>query len=171
MTKICFLDVDGVLNSIEWIKNNHEAVKAATSFLQRSEKEMNPEAVKEISSLVERTNTSVVISSSWRRLHTLEEISLMLRNNGWTAPDPVDITPTLKHTSFRGDEILAWLANHPEVTTHVIFDDDGDFHPSQPLVRTSYQFGLTKAHIVTAEEILNGERKITWNTGPYTASR
>lgn len=46
------------------------------------------------------------------------------------------------HT-LRGDEINAWLKDHPEVTKYAILDDDCDFYDDQPLFQTTFQYGLT----------------------------
>lgn len=144
--RILFLDFDGVLNSRSWFERNREAVINATDFFNRAVEQLDPAAVQLVSSFVEAHDLGVVVSSTWRRLHTLDELNRMLQLRGWTAAPVMDVTPTVR-TFFRGDEINTWLANHPEVTEHVILDDDGDFHPDQNLVRTSMETGATHEHI------------------------
>jgi hypothetical protein len=47
-----------------------------------------------------------------------------------------------------------WLHDHPNVTHHVILDDDGDFKSEQPLVLTNWEIGVTKQNIEKAKEFL-----------------
>jgi len=96
----------------------------------------------------------VVISSSWRHLHTHEEIREMLLDRGWDPSiEVIGATPNSR-SGFRGEEVNEWLRQHPEVTAHVIFDDDSDFHDVQPLVRTSWDDGLQEWHIDVARRLL-----------------
>ena len=44
---------------------------------------------------------------------------------------------------MRGDEINAWLSEHPEVTKYAILDDESDFYDDQPLFQTTFETGLT----------------------------
>lgn len=153
--KIIFLDVDGVLNSTKWLIEQYELQKGtAQTFMYRSEKEFDPIAVKLMSNFVEDIGADVVISSSWRILHSLEEINAYLTQNGWTAKLPFDVTPRTSK-GFRGDEINVWLLEHfDNITSYVIFDDDGDFHPAQNLVRTNVEYGLQPEDIEKAKKYL-----------------
>ena len=54
--KVIFLDVDGVLNSNDWLENNRV----------RKENSVNPEKVKLLAEIVQNTNAEVVLSSTWR---------------------------------------------------------------------------------------------------------
>ncbi len=106
-------------------------------------------------------NAAVVVSSSWRILHPVEELREILQAAGWEAPPVIDITPR-SQKGFRGDEVNAWLNDstkrHVElsepITHYVIFDDDSDFHPDQPFVHTSWEHGLQEAHLDLARGIL-----------------
>lgn len=153
MSRIIFLDFDGVLNCLPWMKQLSESGEVFTSFLARSFKELDPARVKLVSDLAEEVNAGIIVSSSWRILHPLHEICDILKANGM-AEDVLPRGVTPKHGSFRGDEVNLWLSQNPHITTHVIFDDDGDFHPGQPLVQTSWEEGLCAAHIDIAREIL-----------------
>ena len=154
--RVAFLDFDGVLNSAEWMKQVHTIDRNFASFMERHCEELNPEAVKLVSDFVLEMEASVVISSSWRILHPLEEIQAMLFARGWDSRNPIiDKTPNSKR-GWRGEEVNEWLRAHPEVTAHVIFDDDGDFHDVQPLVKTSWDTGITPFHIEIARKMLSG---------------
>jgi len=155
--KILFLDFDGVINSSSWIRQVHEKRSNDDwSFMSRNHEEFDPSLVQMICDLVNETQATVVVSSSWRILHTLEEINEFLIDAGWSVDLPIDITPRTAR-GFRGDEVEMWLKEHPEVLAHVIIDDDGDFHPHQPLVQTHWDTGVEKCHIDRAKAILNGE--------------
>lgn len=54
--KVIFLDVDGVLNSRDWLVNNRV----------RTENSVNQEKVKLLMEIVQKTNAEVVLSSTWR---------------------------------------------------------------------------------------------------------
>ncbi len=151
--RVLFLDFDGVLNSTEWFERNIQAIRESTSLLQRGEQELDPVLVERVSALVAETNTSVVISSTWRILHSLENINEMLLRRGWTAPPAIGVTDRTQ-TGFRGHEVNMWLAEHPQFTHHVILDDSTDFLPEQPLVRTNHRTGVQPWNISEAKDIL-----------------
>lgn len=132
----------------------HAANPTCASFLERHQHDLNPDAVKLVSDFALEMDARTVISSSWRILHPLGEIRIMLHNRGWDERNLIiDKTPRTSR-GFRGDEVNEWLSQHPEVTAHVIFDDDGDFHDSQPLVKTSWDHGIQEAHIDIARDLL-----------------
>ena len=68
---------------------------------------------------------------------------------------------------MRGDEVQAWLDDDDkkcgENHTYVIFDDDSDFHPDQPLIKCNPACGLTLKDVIKAVDILgigvNGNTK------------
>jgi hypothetical protein len=62
-----------------------------------------------------------------------------------------DVTPNLPG-GFRGDEVQAWLDEHPEVMRYAIVDDDVDFHESQRVFRTEWSTGITDE---TATQIID----------------
>lgn len=153
MERIIFLDFDGVLNCWPWIKQLNESGEKFESFLKRSYKEIDPARVKMISDLAVETGSGIIISSSWRILHELHELCDILLVNGMNEDVlPRGVTP--KKGGFRGDEVQMWLDQNTHIQSYVIFDDDGDFHPHQPLVQTSWDEGLCASHIVRAREIL-----------------
>lgn len=162
MRKIIFLDIDGVLNSADYF----DTVKGCKRY-----KEINPEKVKLLKEIVDRTGAEIVLSSTWRDLGK--------RENEPEHPMYTYLTDTLKeygmeivdHTPYIGQErpkeIKAWLNNqHDKDIRFVSLDDDfpkhkydevgiGDF-----LVRTSFYEkggGLRKEHVEKVVEILNSE--------------
>lgn len=153
--RVIFLDFDGVLNSAEWMKHLHNTKEKFDSFLQRSYKELDPIKVKMMSEFAIEQQASIVVSSSWRILHPLHELCDILLHNGMTEEAlPKAVTPHFGN--FRGDEVNLWLQQNPQYNSHVIFDDDGDFHKDQPLVKTTWETGLQEAHIDLARGIFRG---------------
>lgn len=134
---VLFLDIDGVLNSTEW------AVKCGGD---RGYRDMDPDAVAQLKRICETTGCTIVVSSTWRRTHTIAEIRVKLAEAGMPTAPIVAQTPTL-FGHCRGDEVAAWLEALDrafiERGSYAILDDDCDFHPAQPLVRTRTQTGLT----------------------------
>ncbi|MES2060199.1 MAG: HAD domain-containing protein [Patescibacteria group bacterium] len=122
--KIIFLDIDGVLNS-----NQSKGLDPRFPI--------DPHLASHIERIKENTGAEIVLSSSWR--HSDEGISAVEKYIGKIH----DITPTVDN-GFRGDEINAYLDNHPNITQHAIIDDSSDFHPDQPLFQISAEEGLTE---------------------------
>ncbi len=81
------------------------------------------------------------MSSTWRLNRTIEEstAALSIPIFDKTGRDP---------KAFRGNEIKAWLDNHPEVTNYVILDDSSDFLEEQlPYhVKVHYRNGVLAHH-------------------------
>lgn len=110
--KILFLDIDGVVNSVKNFnpKNNTlYPLDRYCAFL--------------VGRIVLQTGCKVVLSSSWR--HDPKAVQSVSQS----VVELFDITPTLG--KYRGDEVQAWLDQHPEVTKYAILDDDMDFYVYQ----------------------------------------
>lgn len=147
-TKVIFLDVDGVLN------------RCGKSFNQ-----LEPQLLAKLLRIVCQTGADVCVSSTWRLFrHLLDGILLpALDEYGIT---PVGVTPdlcskkfggTLWAASTRGEEIVAWLKDHPQYTQFVILDDNADMGYLLPhLVRTDSFTGLEDRHVQEAIHKLKG---------------
>jgi hypothetical protein len=155
--RVIFLDIDGVLNSVEYARR--------TEFTDWPAGHIDPDAVARLNQLVERTSAKIVISSSWRKLLDPEEMHRVLSEAGLVA-DVIGETPDFFKLEFwerpvdgpfeRGHEIQAWLDEHPEVETFVIFDDDSDMaHLLDRFIQTDHQFGLQLEHVERAVELLS----------------
>lgn len=151
--KVLFLDIDGVLNSFKTAKE-HKGFPL--NFTDLHLKRFDWDAVKRVKDICRRTGTQIVLSSSWRRYFTFEEVGQHLDL------DIIDATVTL--SSFiegrrivRGDEIQEWLDRHPEVTQWAIVDDDCDMLDSQMdrFVNTCIDDGLTEEDAKALEALLS----------------
>ena len=164
MRKIIFLDIDGVLNSMDYFGQTKDC-KGYT--------EINPEKVKLLKEVVDRTGAQIVLSSTWRDLGK--------RKNEPEHPMYTYLTDTLKeygveivdHTPYIGQdrpkEIRAWLDNQQDKDIQFVSLDD-DFQEQKYdevgigdcLVRTSFYEkygGLRQEHVEKAVRILNMENK------------
>lgn len=132
--RVLFLDIDGVLNSartclaLGGIPHDLRAEDVAR---------LDPVALSLLRGLCRAAGLSVVVSSTWRITHHWDAIGRAL------GLPTMGATPRSR-TGFRGDEVRAWLADHPEVLDWAILDDDSDFHRDQVarFVRCDGQEGL-----------------------------
>ncbi|WP_036054370.1 HAD domain-containing protein [Burkholderia gladioli] len=146
--KILFLDIDGVLNS-------HRTVYAADGFphgFEGADKHrFDWVAVGLIRKICEQEEVSIVLSSSWRIIHTVHTCA-----NGLDLPI-FDRTESL--AGNRGTEIQEWLDRHPDVEQWAIVDDNSDMLESQRdhFVQTNHEDGLSYADYKALQRILRGE--------------
>ena len=160
MRKIIFLDVDGVLNNENWIKE--------------TKTDLIPEKIELLKEIVEKTGAKIVLSSSWRVMKTrlpldvgnpmLEYLEKELKKYGLTIYDK---TPVIGYN--RPKEIRAWLDNQQDKDVRFAsLDDDFPKHKYDEvgigdcLVRTSFyekDGGLRQEHVEKAVRILNMENK------------
>lgn len=128
--KVIFLDVDGVLNSMQ----------DGYSFELETNKHF--ELLKQI---IDKTNAKLVLSSSWRiGIRPNDTIHTKLKEFGMSI---YDCTPILKGKT-RGDEIQAWLDQHQDVERFIILDDDIDMGKLMyRLVHTDTMVGLTEEEV------------------------
>lgn len=151
--KVLFLDIDGVLNSLQWAQaGNGFGCAAMRSPPTRELLRWDPACVRNLRNVIEATGAKIVVSSSWRGFgaKAVEAWQGMFGCYDWPDVPVIGETPDLNRmengvwvSKIRGDEVAAWLAGHPEVERYACVDDDSDFHPEQNLVRTDIRFGLT----------------------------
>ena len=113
-------------------------------------------AIDLLKTIVESTNSEIVLSSSWRWYkESREKIREQLQKHNLKF---IDITPTrTDKTLKREEEIQSWLDSHPEVVNYVILDDEKISCESMKKhhVKTTFSRGLTIESAQTAIEILN----------------
>jgi hypothetical protein len=118
VTKVLFLDIDGVLNS----QRSCIAFGGFPHDVVGYERERFDEvALRLIRGIVKQAGAKVVLSSSWRITNAFDYIGKHL-----DLPI-IDATPVKwAPGQVRGHEIADWLKRHPEVKQYVIVDDDPD---------------------------------------------
>ena len=128
--KVIFLDVDGVLNSVE------------DRFSWGIETDKHLEYLKDI---IDKTGAAIVVSSSWRILpNMMDRLRSRLKDFGM---DAYSKTPEIHtHGRHRGDEIRKWLQENPGVKKFAILDDESDMREfvNTNFFKTDMEIGLTK---------------------------
>lgn len=134
VSKVLFLDVDGVLNNY----------KTGGIFTVSRSK------LKLLQCVVKSTGCIIVLSSTWR-LNVMGELDVLKRKFGYRGMVISDTTP--KFNGKRGEQIQYWLKQHPEVKAWCIVDDDSDMLDDQSLnfVKTN---GMTGMSLQDAEKII-----------------
>lgn len=155
--KIIFLDIDGVLNSYKY-----------PAFDLNSVRGISPWHVKHLNYIIQKTDAYVVVSSSWRIFHKIEEIREMLKSAGFLFSDrviggiPVGEKDPSRGWPTRGEEIEMYLKEHSnDIEAYVIIDDDTDMVSSQMnnFVVTDIEKGLRRKEAKQCVEILLREKK------------
>lgn len=160
-SNIIFLDVDGVLNSMAYLKGKDIG------------DEIDMRAVERLAEIYKECDCRIVLSSSWRELRGSEtkEPHSMYRYLedclGQYGMEIMDVTPVIM--SNRPEEIATWLKeNRSLVKNFVSLDDDFDekhyknFGLGGHLVRTKFYVndeakgGLQAEHVKKAKRILKG---------------
>lgn len=166
--KIVFLDCDGVVNSADYFERVKGTRPDPTNEDEMFAGCVDPEAVKLLDEILERTGAKVVVSSTWRLCH--EGFGFITRALHWGSKNQGG-PGLIHHRSFidvtgsegrvRGNQIDAWLKAHPGVKSFVILDDDSDMEPHMDkLVQTSWKHGLQREHVEQAVKML-GEKKLS----------
>lgn len=167
MTKIIFLDIDGVLN--------YRHCKASCGMFRGIEKK----CVRNLAKIVHETGAAIVLSSTWRLdwipdyayrkhidINNRSYAGKYLRNHLWKKGNLVaeDGTPDLGFGGVKRDgEILEYLKKHPHIKEYVILDDEPFLFNmdnkaiSHHVVFTHDTIGLTEKDADLAIKILNGE--------------
>lgn len=116
--------------------------------------------MKELNKIVkEFPDLQFVLSSSWRKLFTIEEMNNILICEGFKG-FLIDRTPSSNHN--RGFEIRTWLENNvgedfENLCKFVILDDDKDMGSLLPhLIKTSWEDGLTEVEVNQVIQYLKG---------------
>ena len=146
---IIFLDIDGVLINRKYASRN----------------KADPQCVKFLNEITDRTGAKIVLSTSWR-YRGLDRMKEILEGWGVTG-DIIDVTPDFPEYSRRY-EIEKWLEKVVGETldfswdgkiihSFVIIDDELDAHiQSSWGVRPSFEYGLTQTDADRAIAILEG---------------
>lgn len=164
MKKIIFLDIDGVLNSDEYI----EDLPPVSTELD----DIDESKVQLLKEIVDRTGAQIVLSSSWRKMtHDKDNLQFgnliykyLIETLNKYSLSIVSETPILNDS--RPKEIITWINQNTE--TEMVFvslDDDytleqyKEYGIEECLIKTSYygkNGGLQREHVEQAVNILNG---------------
>lgn len=158
--KIIFLDIDGVLNTIDTFKKRKDIYNKTGLFIPRIDL-FRVEYLKEI---VDNTDAKIVISSTWRKYNNdMKEIKKVFSLFGL---EIFDVTCTDK-SGKKYFEIIDWLRKHV-VDSFVILDDETYdlVCLEEYVVKTRENFkasGLLEKHVSESINILNNSKKLVLN--------
>ena len=166
MSKILFLDIDGVLNTE---RQHDHCVEAGEAYVDNFAYAYDPVAVANLKRIVDETEVDIVISSSWKfwGLSTMQKLWASRELPGKV----VDVTPNhvsdelllsvdlsiMDMPAGKGSEIKEWLdTKGNQVINYAILDDVPDMLPEQQshFVQTDPRVGITKDDAEKIIEIL-----------------
>lgn len=168
MSRVLFLDIDGVLNTERW---HDRCVEAGAAYADNFGYDFDPEAVEGLRRIVDETGADIVISSSWKfwGLSTMQKL--------WASRDlpgkVIDVTPnnvsddmllsvdldTMMLPAGKGSEIKEWLTANGNPDSYAILDDMDDMLPEQQsrFVQTDPSVGITREDADRVITILTGK--------------
>lgn len=129
--KILFLDIDGVVNSAQFMKSEYKRLGKGSLL------GIDPKLAQHVKRIVAETKCDIVLSSTWRLSERGRED--VKRNIGKF----IDVTPR-SSSGFRGEEIEQWIKTHlrGQSFKYAILDDSSDFYDYQPLFKTDWETGI-----------------------------
>lgn len=152
-TAILFADVDGVLNSF-----------AAYGWGDAPRALLLPECIIHFNRIIEETEATIVLSSSWRHYvlggsMTLLGFEHLLRSHG-VRGSLVDTTCHDDEADERGEQIRLWRRKNKHAGRYVVLDDvdDGISERGLNFVQTNGSLGLTAEDAERAIAYLNGNK-------------
>ena len=151
MQRIIFLDIDGVLNCQIFFENHFSSKKILRKKVQTKEmdkadyykSQLCVERIMWLNKLCADTKANVVISSTWRKNKTVDELQEILNNSGATFK--IIGKTGIDESRIRGVEINSYLGNLNANYEYVIIDDDSDMLLQQQhnFFQTDNYSGLT----------------------------
>lgn len=148
--KIIFLDIDGVLNSID----------SMVAFSKKGQVDkLDAVSIGLLQKLCVDTQAKIVISSTWRLGRSVKSFLDIFAQYGWMDAPVIDKTEWRVSESCgqdtRGHQIKEWLDRHI-VSNFVILDDDSDMLPEQlnNFVHISNVNGFRTQHYCKALRVL-----------------
>ncbi len=150
---LLFLDFDGVLNTTGFqarLAAGRKPRKDSWGAL------FDPSAVASLGEIVGAASPRIVISSTWRYIHSLEDMRRMWAERGLPG-EVYDVLPSDTPCLTRGEEVEMYLASYGPCR-YVIVDDTDEFSPVQKscYVETGHIRGLTADDACKAVRILCG---------------
>ena len=170
--KIIFLDIDWVIipfgGSFERGKIKELYQKIVVDWEEHILPKTNPECIKNLWEIIEKTWAKIVLSSSWRKMPKLAQILLQpeVNKDGMSLWDIIISRTPAMTGGWRGNEILQWLTDYHSgckegwhITEWVAIDDcDAGMSRIRDLncfIHTRSDIGLTQDGTKLAIEILN----------------
>lgn len=148
--KIIFLDIDGVLVTINSLRENHNG------------RDFDKTCLEFFNKLVSETKSKIVISSTWRLIHSLEFLKKHFKDQGFLFPENI-IGTTTKEYADRGLQVHQWLEDNKELLwkhdghSYIVIDDDTkDILPhvqDHLFIHTNMEDGFQERHLKQALDV------------------
>jgi hypothetical protein len=151
---ILFLDCDGVLVTQDSILAAHKHVPFSGHDEMHIE-QIVPECMERLNTILRETSAQVVVSSTWRKLYSVEELQQLFEKCGFQG-EVIGRTPS-SADGRRGPEIALWLRLHGYDANDCVIIDDEDYDMAplhHRLVKTTFKEGLQDEHITQALALL-----------------
>lgn len=149
--KVIFLDIDGVLNSEQYIRECDGCGIV-----------IDPSKMVLLKQIVDATDAKIVLSTSWREHWSKDAAQCdstgVLMNSVFGAYGMQIFDKTLQLHTRRETEIKSWLDKNPDVKKYVVLDDmllSGAFLTGHFVKTSSYFGGLDEMDVRNAIGILN----------------
>ena len=162
MGKYIFLDIDGVLNSMDFLHLN--ILNARINDTVYTNKDVHgslfdPRCVLALDTLIKATDADIVISSDWR-FSGLDAMRKLWSDRGLSG-NIVGITSFC--VGIRGCDIDDYIKINdinPTTDSFIIIDDNDDFFNDQLpyLIKTDPKFGLSFNDVLKGVSILNNTK-------------
>lgn len=151
--KIIFLDIDGVLNSIDHLIEMYTIHKRAFHCFDYP---FDRKCLNNLKEIVNQTDSYIVVTSTWRTRQEGRDKLLEVLNDYNLDERIVGYTPKLS-SGKRGQEIKTFLNETSlKIDDFVILDDNNDMEDLiTNLVLTNPNTGMTKENAEEAINILN----------------
>lgn len=162
--KIIFLDIDGVLNSVD----------SMIAFQSCNEYALDKVSIGLLKSLCEITGADIVVSSTWRMGRDKKDFMEIFSLHDWHNFPYVGQTRILDMARYnRGYEIKEWLSMYSDRNgEYIIIDDDSDMLPEQldRFIHVSSVNGFRSKHYCQALRLFGHpdeklEQQVNWVKG------
>lgn len=166
MNKYIFLDIDGVLVSLNHMNSIYALARENNDFSKvkdvDGENYFDPTCLNWLNWLVKKTSAKIVITSTWRRTSfcDIEMMKFIFHKRGFDG-EIVGYTPNYINDRIldRGDEIKAYVKNNlNETDKFLILDDEArnivDYYPNNFILVDTF-FGLHRENAKQGLKILN----------------
>jgi hypothetical protein len=150
--KILFLDIDGVLTTPAEFQQGYVSEKYNNHLMYP----FNKKCVDNLKRIISETGANIVLSTSWKRQHPLDEMNEIFKDNNVNLPI-LDSTPN-DVGDFRGHEINLWIEQNKDNIDSFCVVDDLDLSACfVNFVKTEPRVGLTDGDADEIIAILNNK--------------
>jgi hypothetical protein len=158
--KVILLDFDGVLNDDAWIKDTKDKHPGVLRWAPEVGADLlDPVRCARVQRICDTTGASLLLVTGWRQWASPEVLGGLLKSKGLTAPVLGSVGGVKFSGDLRAQASHEWLANHREVTSYAILDDDPFYWSDKRWKehKLAIQDGMEDEHVDQAIAILNKE--------------